>query len=216
MKIGESTLTNAIRYCLRKYCEANIIIAGPIGAGKHELCELVKDWFENIGISYVSLFFQDDYYKELQDIPKSEYGAKLDLMDSFETEELIDDVKKLYELEYTYVPVYDFNIWSRKFNELVSKSHEKVKLVRKRNINIFAGIHAITLLKDIVPNAITIYVNTDTNVCIQRRVNQRMFCPCPYELPKSLQMSYYEDFIIPQIQTDILPQLDLADIVIKN
>ncbi len=212
MRIGESTLTNAVRYGLRKYCEANIIIAGPIGAGKHELCALEKGWFETIGNNQVSLFSQDDYYKDLQSIPKNEYGAKLDLMDAFKTSELIEDAKKIFKLGYTYVPVYDFKDWTRKSIGV----YEKAKLVNKGNVNIFVGVHLITLLKEFVPNAITLYVNTDLNTCMQRRIKQKMFCPYPYELPKQLQMNYYEEFIIPQIQTDIMPQIDMADIVIKN
>ena len=69
MNIAESTVANAIRYCMRKYCHANIIIAGPIGAGKIALCNEMKDWFEAIEGSNVAVLSQYNYYKELDDIP---------------------------------------------------------------------------------------------------------------------------------------------------
>lgn len=216
MNIAESTVANAIRYCMRKYCHANIIIAGPIGAGKIALCNEMKDWFEAIEGSNVAVLSQYNYYKELEDIPCEKYGKKIDSIEAFEKEEFIDDVKEFLERGYTYTPHYYSN-WSRKNPIIIQadKMNHKVEILHKGHINIFVGPHAITLLKGIVVDAITIYVNTTYSKCIARRVDRGLFLPMPCELEANLQVNYFESFVLTQIAEEIFPQLDEADLVVK-
>lgn len=213
MNIAESTLANAIRYCMRKYCQANIIIAGPIGAGKLDLCGEMQAWFESVESSSVTVFSQYDYYKELDDIPFEKYGKKIDSVEAFEKEEFIGDAFQLIENGYTYIPHYDFSKWSRKNSKIIQKDklNHKVILLRKGNINLLVGPHAISLLKDVFTDAISVYVNTPYAECI----NNRFYNPKSSELVGDLQNKYFDEFLLPQIEKEIHPQLDMADIVIR-
>lgn len=215
MNIAESTVANSIRYCMRRYCHANIIIAGPIGAGKIALCNEMKEWFEAIEGSNVSVLSQYNYYKELEDIPFEKYGKKIDSIEAFEKEEFVDDVKEFLEQGYTYTPHYYSN-WSRK-NPIILQSDKmkhKVEILHKGHVNIFAGPHAIALLKNVVTDAIKIYVNTSTPKCIERRVDRGLFLPMPCELEKDLQTTFFENFVLPQVEEEIFPQLNDSDLVV--
>ncbi len=224
MEISESTVANAIRYCYRKYCKANIIIAGPIGSGKRELADAVKDWFETINGERVTVFSQEDYYKEKDLIPgDEEYGKEIDSIKAFDKERFITDSRNLFDKGCVLVNRYNIRDWSKKWPYRyvdingVQEGEPKFRIeaFQSSRTNIFIGLHAITLLKDIIPNSVTVYLNTDVNVWMSRRMKEGMFLPQPKVIIRGQLLRYYEEFVLPQIAEDILPQLDMADIVVK-
>lgn len=224
MKIGESTVAGAIRYCYRKYCRANVIIAGPIGAGKKEMADAMKDWFDTISGEHVTVFSQEEYYKEKEAIPFEEpYGRKIDSIKAFEKERFVTDVRNLLDKGCVLINKYNIREWTKKWpyryvdinGAQEGEPKYRIEAFQNNRTNIFIGVHAITLLKDLVPESVTIYLNTDTDVWMKRREKEKMFLPMVQNRTSEEVTKYYENFILPQIATDILPQLDMADIVVK-
>ena len=224
MQICESTVASAIRYCYRKYCRANIIIAGPIGSGKKELANAMKDWFDTISGEHVTVFSQEDYYKEKELIPEEkEYGRRIDSIKAFEKERFIMDVRNLFDKGCVLINRYNIKDWSKKWPYRyvdingVQEGEPKCRIEAFQNnrTNIFIGLHAITFLKQIVPDSVTIYLNTDASTWMPRRIKEEMFLPFPKNRNAEQISEYYENFILPQIAEDVLPQLDMADIVVK-
>lgn len=177
-------------------------IAGGTGSGKstvaHEIYNALPA--EDIGI-----IEQDSYYKDQSNIPFEErIKTNYDHPNAFDTQLLIEHLKKLLKGESIEKPVYDFAKHTRK--------KETIR-VEPRHIIILEGIMILTEeeIRDLLD--IKIFVDTDADVRIIRRIerdikergrtiesviNQYMNVVRPMHLQFVEPTKRYADIIIPE------------------
>ena len=100
-------------------------IAGGTGSGK---TTLTRKLLETFGED-VSVVYHDNYYKRLDELTYEERcKVNYDHPDSFETDLMVEDLKRLATGETIYCPVYDYTIHNRS-NDFVEVRPTKVVIV---------------------------------------------------------------------------------------
>ena len=131
-------------------------IAGGTGSGKTTLTDHLASPFG----TDISVVHHDNYYKK-QDRPFEERCKQnYDHPDAFDTELMIEDLKKLKAGQTIYCPVYDYSIHNRTEKTVEIKP---TKVVIVEGILIFQNKE----LRDLMD--IKIFVETDADVRILRR-----------------------------------------------
>lgn len=177
----------------------NILISGISCSGKTTLSNEIKKYFsQNYIISIVS---QDNYFKNIEDIPIWEKGYLTDILDAFHINEFKEDINLLLKNGFVNIPNYDIEI-----NKRISKSNR----ITLGNINIFEGLHTILSLNDL-DNCIKVFIDTDKDICLNRRI-QRDFSK--YNVPKKIIENNWINNIIPMYEKYIFSQKEMADIII--
>ena len=131
-------------------------IAGGTGSGKTTLTEHLAQRFG----PDISVVHHDNYYKR-QDCPFEERCKQnYDHPDAFDTELMVEDLKRLKAGETIHCPVYDYTIHNRTDRTIEIKP---TKVVIVEGILIFQN----KALRDLLD--IKIFVETDADVRILRR-----------------------------------------------
>ena len=133
-------------------------LAGGTGAGMSTFTNRIK---EACGDG-VSVVYYDNYYKAHDDIPLEERALiNYDHPDSFETDLLVEHLKKLKRGEAIECPVYDYTIHNRT---------DKTILIKPAEVILVEGILVLydERLKELMN--IKIYVDADADERILRRV----------------------------------------------
>lgn len=133
-------------------------IAGGSGSGKTTLAQNIKEVFND----EVVILCHDYYYKDNKGIPFEERKKlNYDHPDSFDTDLLIEQLKKLKEGKEIYHPVYSF-VEHTRLNQTVEVKPAKVVIIE--GILIFENKELCDLMD------IKIFVDTDGDVRIIRRL----------------------------------------------
>lgn len=133
-------------------------IAGGTCSGKSTLIQKIKDEFGDA----ITMLSHDFYYKAHNDIPFEERKRlNYDHPDSFDTDLMIEHIRKLMNGESIERPVYDFTIHNR-IDETVTVMPSKVIVVE--GILIFENRE----LRDMCD--IKVFIDTDADVRIIRRI----------------------------------------------
>ena len=133
-------------------------IAGGTGSGKTTITRKIMQSFGG----NVSVIYHDNYYKAHQNMNYEERSRlNYDHPDAFDTELLISDLKKLRRGEAIRCPTYDYTIHDRS-DKTITVRPAKVTIVE--GILIFQSIELCELMD------IKIYVDTDADVRILRRI----------------------------------------------
>lgn len=184
---------------LKNNDNVNVIIAGCTCSGKTTLSDNISKKFSK---DYkVSIFEQDVYFKNLEDIPKTRFGYLTDSIYAFHTDEFREDVQEFLTCGKALIPRYHVATNTR---------YAKDNLIEKGNINIFEGLHTISLLYS-VEKSIKVFVNTDIDVCLKRRIERDTTL---YKIPEERIREYFRDCILPMYKQFIVTQKDFADIII--
>ena len=174
-------------------------IAGGTGSGK---TTLTRKLLETFGED-VSVVYHDNYYKRLDELTYEERcKVNYDHPDSFETDLMVEDLKRLTAGETIYCPVYDYTIHNRS-NDFVEVRPTKVVIVE--GILIFEH----KALRDLMD--IKIFVDTDADVRILRRILRDV-----KERDRSLEsvISQYLTTVKPMHEQFVQPSRQYADIVV--
>ena len=136
-------------------------IAGGTGSGKSTISRKLIQRFGDD----VSVIHHDSYYKAHHDMPYEE-RCKLnyDHPNSFDTDLLIQAVKDLKEGKEVVCPVYDFTIHDR--------SEQETEIVKPASVIIVEGILIFESRELCSLMDIKIYVDTDADVRILRRITR--------------------------------------------
>lgn len=188
-----------IKEVLREKGRVNVIITGTTCSGKTTLTEMLWNYFRNKYLT--AIVEQDNYFKNLSDIPIVKEGYLTDSIEAFYTEEFKYDIAILQRYGTVEMPIYDIST-----NTRISK-----KRVMIGDINIFEGLHTIHLLSDL-ENSIKIYIDTDINTCLERRIARDT---SKYGIPEKRIREYWSDCILPMCERYIFPQKEMADIIIN-
>ena len=176
-------------------------IAGGTASGKTTIVRKIK---ENFGDDIV-VINHDSYYKAHNDL-SYEDRSKLnyDHPDSFDTQMMIDDVKKLKNNEEVDIPVYDFSVHNR--------ADATVHIVPK-NVIILEGILVLENkeLRDLMD--IKVFVDTDADERLMRRIRRDRV-----ERARSIEsiLNQYADTVKPMHEQFIEPSKKYADIIIPR
>lgn len=193
-------INEKIRKALMEQDKINIVIAGTTCAGKTTLTKNIWNYFWNKFPT--TIVEQDDYFKNLPDIPRTRYGYLTDSIDAFHVNEFKEDVETLFKNSVVKMPIYDIST-----NTRINKD----KRVAIGDINIFEGLHTIQLLKNL-DKSIKIYIDTDIEICLERRIERDT---SKYGIPEKRIREYWEDCVLPMCEKYIYPQKQIADIIIK-
>ena len=189
-----------IKNVLRKHGRVNVIISGTTCAGKTTLAKGISDYYRN---EYsTKIISQDDYFKNLPDIPRSLDGYLTDSIEAFHTTEFKRNVELLQRIGFVLMPYYDISTNTRTSQR---------KRVTIGDINVFEGLHTIQLLKNL-DKSIKIYIDTDIETCLKRRIERDT---SKYGIPEERIREYWKDCIVPMCEKYIYPQKEIADIIIK-
>lgn len=133
-------------------------IAGGTGSGKSTLIKKIKEEFHD----EITILSRDFYYKQHDDIPFEERKKlNYDHPNAFDTDLMIEHVRRLAAGETIERPVYDFTIHNR-INETVLVRPAKVIVVE--GILIFENKELLDLFD------IKVFIDTDADVRIIRRI----------------------------------------------
>ena len=175
--------------------------AGGTGSGKTTLTRKLLETFGDD----VSVVYHDNYYNKLVGMTYEERcKVNYDHPDSFETDLMVEDLKKLAAGEVIHCPVYDYTIHNRS-NDFVQVNPAKVVIVE--GILIFEH-KALRNLMDI-----KIFVDTDADVRILRRILRDV-----KERDRSLEsvITQYLTTVKPMHEQFVQPSRQYADIVVPE
>ena len=186
---------------LQNHSTVNIVIAGITCSGKTTLANAIRKYFsDKYAVAIVS---QDDYFKNLPDIPRVREGYLTDSIDAFWTAEFKHDVQLLLQNGVVTMPRYNIAT-----NTRISKS----KIVRVGKINVFEGLHTIHILSEL-DDCINVFVDTEIETCLERRIARDT---SKFGVPEARIRQYWDDCIKPMCERFIFPQKAYADIIISG
>ena len=176
-------------------------IAGGTGSGKTTITRKIVQHFGG----EVSVIYHDNYYKAHHNMSYTE-RTKLnyDHPDAFDTELLIEDLKKLRRGVAVQCPTYDYTVHDRSDRTVTVKPS---KVIVVEGILIFQSIELCKLMD------IKIYVDTDADVRILRRIVRDV-----RERGRSLEsvVNQYLTTVKPMHEQFVEPSKRKADIIIPE
>ncbi|MCI9134263.1 MAG: uridine kinase [Lachnospiraceae bacterium] len=176
-------------------------IAGGSASGKTTIVQKIKEFFGND----IVVISHDSYYKAHDELPYEE-RCKLnyDHPDAFDTDRMVEDVKRLKSGRTVEIPVYDFSIYNR--------VHETLRVEPKRVI-IVEGILILDSLKLRELMDIKVYVDTDADERLMRRLKRDMT-----QRARSVEsvLSQYAQTVKPMHEQFVEPSKKYADIIIPR
>ncbi|MDZ7807878.1 MAG: uridine kinase [Gracilimonas sp.] len=177
-------------------------VAGGSGSGKTTVVNYLCDEFSSDNILRVE---HDSYYRELSHLPFEKRAKQnFDHPASLETELMIRHIEALLEGYPVEVPVYDFELHTRK-EETITATPSDVILID--GILIFSEPDLLELMD------VKIFVDTDDDVRLLRRLQRDI-----EERGRSLEsvLSQYEKFVRPMHLEFVEPSKRYADIIIPR
>ncbi|WP_075982393.1 uridine kinase [Bacillus massilinigeriensis] len=177
-------------------------VAGGSGSGKTSVTKAIYDWFHGHSILMLE---QDYYYKDQSHLPyeerlKTNYDHPL----AFDTDLLIEHLKKLLNYEPIQKPVYDYAIHTRS---------NKVINVEPKDVIILEGILVLEdeRLRNLMD--IKLFVDTDADLRIIRRLMRDI-----KERGRSMDsvIEQYVSVVRPMHNQFIEPTKRYADIIIPE
>ena len=176
-------------------------IAGGAGSGKTTITRKIVQHFGG----EVSVIYHDNYYKAHHNMSYTE-RTKLnyDHPDAFDTELLIEDLKKLRRGVAVQCPTYDYTVHDRSDRTVTVKPS---KVIVVEGILIFQSIELCKLMD------IKIYVDTDADVRILRRIVRDV-----RDRGRSLEsvVNQYLTTVKPMHEQFVEPSKRKADIIIPE
>ena len=176
-------------------------IAGGTASGKTTIVRRIKEKFGDD----IVVISHDSYYKAHDDLSYEDRSRlNYDHPESFDTNLMIEDVKKLKNNQEIDMPVYDYTIHNR--------SDATVHVVPKKVI-IVEGILILENkeLRDLMD--IKVFVETDADERLMRRIRRDMV-----ERARSIEsiLSKYSETVKPMHEQFVEPSKKYADIIIPR
>ena len=176
-------------------------IAGGSGSGKTTLARNIANYFGD----RISVLRHDDYYKDQSNIQMSErQKTNYDHPDAFDTELLVKHLDALRSGKSIECPIYDYSRHNRS---------AETRLVEARPVILVEGI-LILSCPDVVDRLdMKIYVDTDADVRIIRRIRRDI-----KKRGRSLDsvIAQYLETVKPMHEAFVEPSKRYADIIIPE
>jgi uridine kinase len=188
-----------IRQLAAEQGELNVVIAGLTCSGKSTLAQRIQSSLDDFTVTVIH---QDDYYRNLSNIPSLNGGYLVDSINAFCRREFAEDARHLLTNGEVLLPRYflDGNI----------RLAKDVPIMRGQ-VNVFEGLHAITLLAGL-DNTLKVFVDTPVETCLARRIKR----DTERGIPETAIRQYFDERMLPMAKLYILPQKTMADVVVKG
>jgi len=176
-------------------------IAGGTGSGK---TTFTKRLIQRFGTE-VSIVHHDNYYKAHHDMPFEQRASlNYDHPNAFDTELLVEHLKKLRRGESIQCPVYDYSIHDRTDKTITIKP---TRVIVVEGILIFASRELCQLMD------VKIFVETDADVRILRRIVRDV-----RDRGRSLEsvIDQYLNTVKPMHEQFVEPSKRYADVIIPQ
>ncbi len=179
-----------------------IVIAGPTCAGKSYMANKLQD---KLGLGMSSLLSLDSYFKDKNDntLPKLSGQAIYDEPGSYKQRNFRLAVQQLLLGSAVWVPLYDLER-----NECTDHAIE----LKTAQVIIAEGLYAIDFLKS-SKNLIKIYIDIDKELALKRRIRRDTKL---YQVSPEIVKHHFELRVWPKVEQYILPQKQIADLIINN
>lgn len=180
-------------------------IAGGTGSGKTTVARSVIERL-GFGSEKVTFISQDNYYKDHSELSMAERERiNYDHPFAFDNELLIEHLKCLKDGITAYAPVYDFTVHARSTDSTVE--------LKPNNIVIIEGLHVLSDEKLREQLDIKVFVDTDPDVRILRRVLRDI-----EERGRTIQSIHqqYLTTVKPMHEAFIEPSKKYADLIIPE
>ena len=176
-------------------------VAGGSASGKTEIVKTLKKHFED----KIEIIEHDNYYFAHDDLTMEERASlNYDHPQSFETDLLIEHVKKIINNEEINIPTYDFTIHTR--------SSETLKKVPKP-IVIVEGI--LVLENEELRNLMDmkVFVDCDGDVRLKRRITRDVV-----ERNRTIEsiLTQYMETVTPMHELFVEPSKKFADLIVPK
>lgn len=174
-------------------------IAGGTGSGKTTITNLLKNRF----FEKVSVVYHDNYYKRHDNLSFEERKRiNYDSPNAFDTDMMIEDLKKLREGEPIFCPVYDYTIHNRT---------DKTQRVDPADVIIVEGI--LIFQNEELRNLMDIKIFVDADA--DERLLRRILRDCG-ERGRSVESvaAQYRSTVKPMHEKYIEPSKKFADIIV--
>ena len=176
-------------------------VAGGTASGKTTIVRKIKERFGDD----IVVINHDSYYKAHDDLSYEDRSRlNYDHPESFDTDLMIQDIKKLKNNEAIDMPVYDYTIHNR--------ADSTVHVVPKKVI-IVEGILILENreLRDLMD--IKVFVETDADERLMRRIRRDMI-----ERARSIEsiLAQYSETVKPMHEQFVEPSKKYADIIIPR
>ena len=184
--------------------QAGIIgIAGGSASGKTSIAKQLYDYFK--GHHKVKILKQDDYYKDQSHLSFEERAkTNYDHPFAFDTDLLVEHLKKLKKKERIEKPTYDYTLHTRS---------SVTEVIEKRDVIILEGIFVLAepSIRELCD--ILVYVDTDSDIRFIRRLKRDI-----EERGRSLQSvcDQYLTTVRPMHEQFIEPSKKYAHIIIPE
>ena len=178
-------------------------IAGGTGSGKSTVAHSVIKQLGNNKVTFIS---QDNYYKDHAHLNLEERASiNYDHPFAIDNELLVENLISLKKGHVVQAPVYDFTVHARKTDETVE--------LLPNNIIIIEGLHVLSDEKLREMLSIKVFVDTDPDVRILRRVVRDI-----EERGRTLQSVHHQYLttVKPMHEAFIEPSKKYADLIIPD
>ena len=195
-------MIDTIRKLATEHDGLNVLIAGLTCSGKTTLATRIQEQLSEFSVTIVH---QDDYYRDLKDIPRTRDGYYLmDSPNAFCVGEFMRDMSNLLADGEVLVPRYCLTDNIRLAKDV---------LVSRRQVNVFEGLHVISLLRNLVGQSFGVFLATPPEICLARRIKRDAEL---YGVAETTVREYFEERMTPMAEAYIWPQLKLADTIIDG
>lgn len=178
-------------------------IAGGTGSGKTTVARSVID---RLGTGKVTFISQDNYYKDHSHLSMDERALiNYDHPFAFDNELLIENLKELKQGAKVQGPIYDFTVHAR--------STAETEVLMPNNIVIIEGLHVLSDENLRAMLDIKVFVDTDPDVRILRRVLRDI-----EERGRTIQSIHHQYLttVKPMHEAFIEPSKKYADLIIPE
>ncbi|CDR36296.1 CYFA0S01e00188g1_1 [Cyberlindnera fabianii] len=179
-------------------------VAGPSGSGKTSVASRI---IQEINTPWTVLLSLDNFYKPLtEEERKLAYQSKwdFDTPDSIDLDLVYECVKSLKEGRKTQIPIYSFEKHNRT---------DRSVPVYGANVIVVEGIYALYSEKLNNLMNMKIYVDTDLDICLARRLN-RDILHRGRDLAGVIQQ--WNDFVKPNAERYVKPTMRVADLIVPR
>lgn len=176
-------------------------VAGGSASGKTTIVKKIEEYFGED----IIVLGHDSYYKQHNDMSFEERSQlNYDHPNSFDTERMAEDVRRLIKGQAVDIPVYDYKIHNRA---------ERTEHIEPKNVIIIEGILILENkeLRDLMDAKI--YVDTDADERLMRRIRRDMV-----ERGRSIDsiLDQYVSTVKPMHEEFVEPSKRYADVIIPR
>eukprot|EP00053_Salpingoeca_punica_P018194 m.177439 g.177439 ORF g.177439 m.177439 type:complete len:489 (-) comp17382_c0_seq2:1674-3140(-) len=187
--------------------QRNAFIIGITGGSASGKTTVARKIIEDLDIPWVCLLSMDSFYKVLnkEQLELAHHNKfDFDHPDAFDTDLIVETLKKLKQGKQVEVPIYDFTTHSRRPETITMYG---------ANVIIFEGILAFTSSKIRDVMDVKIFVDEDADVRLARRLRRDI-----RERGRDLQgaLLQYMRFVKPSFDQHIYPTMQYADLVVPR